>query len=441
MYRYDRDTDTDVGGYNITRHAGVTMSLEQAAGAALTESEAAAASAERGIEWALDRMYDGPGWSAFAGDGDGRFGSGASALLTAALVLRRERTGDDRYDDVLHDLGAFLTAMVNERGQVYGTYDPHAGAPVPESWSKYFTGETFWALTLLHRAFPDGGYGDAAERIAHYIATERREVEGFQPDVPDHWAAYGFAVMTTWPGWELPDEYLPYVRRQSGLQSLQIRYESQRTNSLFSYRTRGRQTLGAGLGTIGEALSNWQIVAAATPALSDIREPLAERAVCVGGVLVDRQVGADDVAADDDPALVTGAWFQFDVTQMDDQQHALSALLGAAGVDRGDTLNWVVAVAAVITALDVPQRARLLRDAPAAQRAVTGLGLDRRRRRAGVRRHATARRSRHQLADDGGRRRAWCWPCGRPWPSCAGTTSRHPRRSPAASCRCCSRSC
>ena len=81
LYRYDRDTDTDVGGYNITRHAGVTMSLEQAAGAALAESEAAAASAERGIEWALDRMYDGPGWRAFAGEGDGQFGSGASALL------------------------------------------------------------------------------------------------------------------------------------------------------------------------------------------------------------------------------------------------------------------------------------------------------------------------------------------------------------------------
>ena len=201
---------------------------------------------------------------------------------------------------------------------------------MPDSWSKYFTGETFWALTLLHRAFPDGGYGDAAERIAHYIATERREVEGFQPDVPDHWAAYGFAVMTTWPDWELPDEYLPYVRRQAGLQSLQIRYESQRTNSLFSYRTRGRQTLGAGLGTIGEALSNWETVAAATPALADIREPLVERARCVGGALVDRQTGPDDVAADDDESVVLGAWFQFDVTQMDDQQHALSALLGAA---------------------------------------------------------------------------------------------------------------
>jgi hypothetical protein len=38
-------------------------------------------------------------------------------------------------------------------------------------------------------------------------------------------------------------------------------------------------------------------------------------------------------------------------------------------------VNWIVAVAAVATALDVPQRARLLRAAPAAQRVVTGVGL------------------------------------------------------------------
>jgi hypothetical protein len=330
-YRYDRAADADVGGYNITRHAGVTMSLEQAAGAGLPESATAAASAERGIEWALEQMYEGPGWRAFAGRGD-PFGSGASALLTSALVLRRERTGEERYDAVLHDLGGFLVAMVNERGQVYGSYDRAAEAPVPDSWSRYFTGEAFWALALLHRAFPDAGYGAVAERVARYIATDRRAVERFQPDLPDHWAAYGFAVMTTWPDWELPDDYLPYVRRQSGLQSLQIRYESQRTNSFISYITRGRQTLGAGLGTIGEALSNWEIVASATPALAGIRQPLAERARCVGGTLIERQTAPDDIADDDDESAVLGAWFQFDVTQMDDQQHALSALLGAAAL-------------------------------------------------------------------------------------------------------------
>ena len=31
------------------------------------------------------------------------------------------------------------------------------------------------------------------------------------------------------------------------------------------------------------------------------------------------------------PDLVEGAWFRDDVTRMDDQQHALSALLAAAG--------------------------------------------------------------------------------------------------------------
>lgn len=330
-YRYDRAADADVGGYNITRHAGVTMSLEQAAGAGLESSPSAADVAEGGIDWALGHLYTGPGWRAFAEDGDGSFVTGASALLTAALLLRRERSDDRRHDALLHDLGAFLVAMVNERGQVYGRYDRAAGAPVPDSWSKYFTGEAFWALTLLHRSFPDGrhGYGEAAERVGGYIATERRDVEGLTPDLPDHWAAYGFAVMTTWPGWELPDEYLPYVRRQSGLQSLQIRYESQRTNSVFSYVTRGRQTLGAGLGTIGEALANWEIVAAASPQLDDLVEPLGERARCVGGALVERQVDVDDVGDDDEEARVLGAWFQFDVTQMDDQQHALSALLGA----------------------------------------------------------------------------------------------------------------
>jgi small neutral amino acid transporter SnatA (MarC family) len=38
-------------------------------------------------------------------------------------------------------------------------------------------------------------------------------------------------------------------------------------------------------------------------------------------------------------------------------------------------MNWIVAVAAVVAAVDVPQRARLLRAAPPAQRAVAGGGL------------------------------------------------------------------
>jgi len=329
LYRYDRDIDASVEGYNITRHAGVTMSLEQAASAGFAEADAVS---ERGIGWAVENLYEGPGWRAFALPDSAVIGSGASGLFTAALVYRRERTGDDTYDAVMHDLGAFMASLVNERGQVLGQWDTATGAPVPDSFSKYYTGEVFWALALLHRVFPDDGYGAAAERIAHYIAMERTEVENFEPDLPDHWAAYGFAVMTTWPGYELPSQYDYYVRRQAGIQGMQIRYESQRTNGFFSYVTRGRQTLGAGLGTVGEALSQWSIVARATPRLGDIVGPLADRAQCAAGASIDRQVGPDDVGDDDDPAAVLGAWFQFDVTQMDDQQHILSALLGTMAI-------------------------------------------------------------------------------------------------------------
>ena len=338
LYRYDRDLDAPVDGYNITRHAGATMSLEQAASAGFDE---AAAAAERGIAWALDHLYEGPGgWRALAADdaiaARGRIGSGASGLLTAALVIRRERTGDDRYDETLHDLGAFMVSLVNDRGQVHASWDIAAGEPTPGTWSKYYTGEVFWALALLHRAFPDAGYGEPAERIARYIATERTEVEQFEPDLPDHWAAYGFAVMSTWPGFELPDDYDYYVRRQAGIFSMQIRFESQRTNSFFSYVTRGRQTLGAGLGTVGEALGEWYLVAISNDRFDDLVAPIAERARCTAGAAAARQVDDDDIAADDDRDIVQGAWFQFDVTQMDDQQHALSALLGALAIPRSE---------------------------------------------------------------------------------------------------------
>jgi hypothetical protein len=337
LYRYDRDIDAPVEGYNITRHAGVTMSLEQAASAGFGE---AAGVSERGIEWALDHLYEGPGgWRALAADdvieANGRIGSGASGLLTAGLAIRRERTGDDRYDDAMHDLGAFMVSLVNERGQVHASWDIQAGEPTPGTWSKYYTGEVFWALTLLHRVFPDDGYGDPAERIARYIAMERTEVENFEPDLPDHWAAYGFAVMSTWPSFELPEEYDYYVRRQAGIFGMQIRYESQRTNSLFSYVTRGRQTLGAGLGTVGEALGQWYVVATSDDRFDDLVDPIAERAHCTAGAAAVRQVGDDDVA-DDDRDVVHGAWFQFDVTQMDDQQHALSAVLGALAIPRSE---------------------------------------------------------------------------------------------------------
>ena len=121
----------------------------------------------------------------------------------------------------------------------------------------------------------------------------------------------------------------------------QVRYESQRTNRFPTTLTRGRQTLGAGLGTIGEGLANLASLsgsaglaslsgAAGLPApagLAGQRDVLVERADCVAGMLVDRQLDAARAASAPAPDRAAGAWYQFGVTQMDDQQHALSALL------------------------------------------------------------------------------------------------------------------
>lgn len=319
LYRYDRAAGVDVGGYNIVRHAGVTMSLEQAATAGLA---GAAEAADRGLGWILENLYEGPGFRAVAQEG-ASIRVGASGLLVAALVERRSRTGTTDHDELLGELGAFLQLVVNERGQVLGEWDPETRRPVPESWNQFFTGEVMWALALLHREFPGAGYDAQALRIADYLATERDDVEGWWPDVPDHWAAYAFATMTEWPdGAPLTEEHIAYIRKQMGFQSMQIRWESQRTGGWWSHHTRGRHALGAGVGTIGEALDHWLIVASRVPQLGEHAEALGERAACAAGVLVNRQTMSDAVVED-------GAWFQFDVTQMDDQQHALSALLYA----------------------------------------------------------------------------------------------------------------
>ena len=330
LYRYDRDADVDLGGYNIVRHAGATMSLEQAASMGVA---GAAAAGDAGLAWARDRLVDGPGWVALAEPDAPTVRVGSAALLAAALAERRQRTGDTTDDGLLRGLGAFMTAMVNDRGQVYGDWDTATQAPVAGSWSAYFTGEVFWALAQLHREFPGEGYDATAARIADYLATARDDVEGWWPDIPDHWAAYGFAEMAAWPGgYDFTPAEVRYMRRQAGLQSLQVRYESQRTNGWFTHLTRGRPTLGAGQGVMGEALDHWAIAADEIGGLADLRAPLLERARCAAGLVAARQTGADDIDSDATSLArrrTLGAWFQFGVTQLDDQQHSLSAMLGA----------------------------------------------------------------------------------------------------------------
>ena len=48
---------------------------------------------------------------------------------------------------------------------------------------------------------------------------------------------------------------------------------------------------GGGYGVISEALTGWWLTARAEPRLADLREPIAERAICIAGLAVEAQIG------------------------------------------------------------------------------------------------------------------------------------------------------
>jgi hypothetical protein len=320
LYEYDRSTGRPIPGYNLVRHAGVTMSLYQLAAADRGDGRARAlAAADAGLEHMLHRLEPAGTGRALVERGSAAARSGASALMVAALLDRRQVTDDDRHDDVLRALGRFLAGAVGPDGHVPADIDVDSGergAP-----SRYSTGEVGWALARLHTVFPSEGWDAPARRVAQYLATERDEVEDLTPAPwPDQWAAYLLAELA--PDGLSPEESA-YARRLAERMGPIIRFESQKGGWPVPFGdVRAR---GAGLGVWVEGLGSLAGVAVLDPRLADLRPAIDERLSCGAGLLVERQV------VDGDPNEA-GAWFRDDVTRMDDEQHALSGLLAAGGM-------------------------------------------------------------------------------------------------------------
>jgi small neutral amino acid transporter SnatA (MarC family) len=325
LYLYDAADDSASSEYNPVRHAGVTMSLYQAAAGGLA---GALPPADRGTRWALDRLLYRDGWAAL--DWYGEVDTGASALLAAGLIIRREATGDPRYDELLRRLGRFLIAQMEPSGAVLATYDSSAGAPVANEYSKYFTGEAYWALARLHRIFPGEGWDQAADRVGGYLAESRDESEGYWPPIADHWAAYGLAETAAFAERGEPpltEAEADYARRQAELFGSQVRWVEQRFGPWGGVVRGSYVPRGGAYGVFGEGLTGLWLTANEDPRLADLREPIAERASCNAGLALEAQSDRDDAAGAARPAAVAGAWFRDGETRMDDQQHALSALL------------------------------------------------------------------------------------------------------------------
>jgi hypothetical protein len=369
-YAYDRGEGEADRSPHLVRHAGVTMSLYQAHAAGI---DGALELADRGTAWALDQGTDAGGGTVLALGG--RAPTGGAALLTAGLAIRKEATGDDRYDEDMAALGRFLVATIEPSGAVLAEWDLQADAPVPDLYSLFFTGEALWALVLLDRVNPEGGWREHVQRVARYVATERDAAEEWFPPVSDHWAAYalgdlGLDLLAEGDRLEQPE--IDLARRLAGIFGIQIRYESQRTGEGLNLLLRGHQALGSGVGTLGEGLAPLWELAGEEDRLADLRPVIGERLRCVAGVLADRQVTEAEAALTPDPDLAQGAWFTGDRTQKDDQQHALSALLLAepalaeaeaedparvtgAGDRDLDALGWLLVV---LLAAANPVRAR-----------------------------------------------------------------------------------
>jgi small neutral amino acid transporter SnatA (MarC family) len=366
LYQYDAAGARVVPDYNVIRHAGVMMSLYQAAAAGLPDAQAAA---DRGLVWITGRLVERDGWVAV------RSGPtlpvGGSALLAAGLVERRLVTGDERHDELLRGLGRFLAAQTEPSGAVRASYELRSATAPPGVYSRYYTGEAYWALARLHLAFPDERWGELADRVGGYVAGRRDEAEGYWPPLPDHWAAYGQSETVTFPEratGALTEDEATYARRQAGLFGSQVRWISQRAGGWGAVVRGPFVPRGGGYGVIGEALTGLWLVAGAEPALAEVRPQIARRAACIAGLAMAAQQDPDEADAYEEPERVRGAWLRDGETRMDDQQHALSALLrtmpivalqdgdGSDPNDGDGASAWLWAVV-VVAALNPPRAA------------------------------------------------------------------------------------
>ena len=156
----------------MVRHAGVSMGLYQAASAGIP---GARETADRGVEWALDRLFERDGWAALPSNG--YLTSGATALLMAGLVERRLDTGDDRYDERMVELGRFLLAQTEPSGAVLASYDLGAGRPVAGEYSGVLHGRELLGSGAAAPAVPGravGRGGRPDRRLPRHPARRRR---------------------------------------------------------------------------------------------------------------------------------------------------------------------------------------------------------------------------------------------------------------------------
>ncbi len=379
LYRYDAASDTSIPGYVWIRHAGTMMALAQVVEAGLDTTGDASRSLSRALDAAIDKL------ATTTVDGEVRSGLREGAYVSTggtALLLLAVTEGVVVDEDLVERLGRHIVASVAP-GPAGTLVILEQASPelefVAGSVSRFTTGEAAFALARLERLQPGRGWGVAVPAILDYLALYKADAEGFVPDMPDHWAAYAMAEMTRWPesSWaeiverasgDFDDVHVAWANKQMGMNSVMVRYESQRTNRGFDRWLRGRTSLGSAIGTHGEALGGWWEVAAVDDSFAGVRSGLRDRLACNAGVITARQVDSDTAASYASPDDVRGSWLWFDITQVDDQQHAVSALVASERIlDAGGELprratlphSWWLLVLAIVAVVNPARLSRV----------------------------------------------------------------------------------
>lgn len=320
VYGYDRNDDELNLDYNIVRHAGATNMLYQAIAAG---DRSLLPAAERSFRYLSDRLFDHDDWTAIRGLGN-QSPLGAAGFLVVTLSLRRDISGDTSEDELMRRIGRFILNQQLPDGSMLTAWDQRTEAPVPDTFGPFATGEALWGLTVLHRVFPEEGWLEPALLTAHYLATDRNRNEGYIVRLPDHWAAYSLSEL---PASALDDTLIDYGRRLASFFAYRIRFESQRTGKGINLWVRWHPGPPAGVGTAGEGMGALYHLALREPRLADVRDDMAEVLTCFAGMMVTRQITAEQAADAPRPGLQRGAWFYRGYSQVDDQQHVLSGLL------------------------------------------------------------------------------------------------------------------
>ncbi|MEY4362526.1 MAG: hypothetical protein RL391_1832, partial [Actinomycetota bacterium] len=371
LYRYDARSDSVSTEYSWVRHAGTMFALAQVISSGLDVD----GSAERSFESALGAIREQIVWSddrRAAGVDDGfRVTTGGTALLLLAIT---ERGVPDV--ELADSLASHLIDSIDvdriDGLRVLETADRELRFH-PTVVGRFTTSEVAFALARMEKLQPGRGWADPLPGIFDYLARHKAQVEGFVPDMADHWAAYALAEITKWSTESSDFDRAPldgWIRKQLGITSVMIRYESQRTNEGLDRWLRGRTSVGSAIGTHGESMTNWFAVAQAGEELRGSLSGIRDRVACNASVLVERQVSADESTRYAEPDRVRGSWLWFEQTQVDDQQHAISALVGAEKLlstsdvtPRRDALpgSWLLVALSVVLAVNPAVVARASR--------------------------------------------------------------------------------